>query len=88
MGKGEQMIYLSEPFIRASCSRLKLFVHHVVRNIKLEAQENLFVLMSCVTELFCDIFSERKPYMLYRKLIYINKQIFLHHVISNKQSNS
>ena len=87
MGKREKMIFLLEPFIRASCSRLKLFVHHVVRNITLEAQENLFVLMSCVTELFCDIFSERKPYMLYRKLIYINKQIFLHHVI-NKQSNS
>ena len=43
-GKEEQMTFESELFIRASCSRLRSFVHHVMRDVKLDAQEKLFVL--------------------------------------------
>ena len=43
-GKEEQMNFVSELFTRASCSHLRSFVHHVVRDVKLNAQEKLFVL--------------------------------------------
>ena len=36
------MNFASELFIRASCSRLRSFVHHVVGDVKLDAQEKLF----------------------------------------------
>ena len=38
------MSFMSELFIWASCSRLRSFVHHVAADIKLDAQEKLFVL--------------------------------------------
>ena len=44
-GKGEQMNFLSELFIRASCSRLRSLLHHIVGDVKLGVQEKLFVLM-------------------------------------------
>ena len=40
--KEEQINFVSELFIRASCSRLRSFVHHVVGDVKLDAQEKLF----------------------------------------------
>ena len=38
------MNFVLELFIRASCSRLRSFVHHVVVDVKLGPQEKLFVL--------------------------------------------
>ena len=43
-GKEEQMVFLTELFIQASSSGLRLLVHRVVREVKLDAQEKLFVL--------------------------------------------
>ena len=40
-GKEEQINFVSELLIRASCSRLRSFVHHVVGDVKLDAQEKL-----------------------------------------------
>ena len=37
------MNFVLELFIRASCSRLRSFVHHVVVDVKLGPQEKLFV---------------------------------------------
>ena len=34
----------SREFIRASCSRFRSFLHHVIGDVKLDAQEKLFVL--------------------------------------------
>ena len=36
-GKEEQMNFVSELFIRASCSRFRTFVHCVVEDVKLDA---------------------------------------------------
>ena len=43
-GKGKQLI-VSELFIRASCTLLRSFVHHVVVDVNLDPQEKLFVLI-------------------------------------------
>ena len=43
-GKEEQLNFMSELFIRASCSCLRLSVHHTVGDIKLDGQEKLFLL--------------------------------------------
>ena len=43
-GKEEQMNFVSELFTWASCSHLRSFVHYLVRDAKLNAQEKLFVL--------------------------------------------
>ena len=38
------MNFASELFIRASFRRLRSFIHHVFGDVKLDAQEKLFVL--------------------------------------------
>ena len=38
------MNFVLELLIRASCSRLRSFAHHVIGDVKLGAQEKLFVL--------------------------------------------
>ena len=38
------MNFISELFIRVSCSRLRSFVHHVVVDVRFSLQEKLFVL--------------------------------------------
>ena len=43
----EQMNFVSELFIRASCSCLRLFAHHVVRDVELDGQEKRIVLTTC-----------------------------------------
>ena len=45
-GKEKKMDFVLELFIRESCSRLRSFIHHVVRDVKLDAQEKQFVLMT------------------------------------------
>ena len=56
-----------ELFIRASCCRLRSFVHHVVRDVKLDAQEKWFVLMTfgrliglCRVSLLCMVLMDKK----------------------------
>ena len=44
--KGEQVNFVSELFIRVSYRCLISFVHHVVRDVQLGAQEKLFVPMT------------------------------------------
>ena len=58
------MNFLSESFIWASYSRLSSLAHHVVRDVKLDAQEKLFVLAT-----FSGFIELRKiSIMIYRTL--------------------
>ena len=43
--EGRTNEFFSELFIRASYSRLRSFVHHIVGDVKFDTQEKMFVLM-------------------------------------------
>ena len=103
------MIFFSKLFIRASCSRPRSFVHHIVGDVKFDTQEKMFVLMKLrgfigllnrnltgpgpeisvhpSVTVICNIFFltynyEAAWFTVYRRLLYINRQSFLHHVIN------
>ena len=66
-GKEKQMDFMLELFIRESWSRLRSFTHHVVRDVKLDAQEKRFVLMTfnrfiglCRVSLVCMVLMDKK----------------------------
>ena len=61
------MDFVLELFIRASCSRLRSFVHLIVRDVKLDAQEKRFVLTTfsrfiglCRVSLICIVLIDKK----------------------------
>ena len=61
------MDFMLELFIQASCTRLRSFVHHLVSDVKLDAQEKRFVLTTfsrfiglCRVILVCMVFMDKK----------------------------